>query len=89
MPTSLTFDRKKQRALPVWLLILVALLIIARFVLWKYPVTSEGKGDVDLVHWTSIEQAKTVAMQSHRPILYEFSAAWCGPCHALERAVFM
>jgi uncharacterized protein YyaL (SSP411 family) len=30
-----------------------------------------------------------VAMRSHRPILYEFSAAWCGPCHALERAVFM
>ena len=89
MPTSLTFDRTKQRALPIWLLIVVVVLIVARFVLWKYPVTSEAKSDVDLVRWTGIEQAKAVAMRSHRPILYEFSAAWCGPCHALEREVFM
>ena len=32
MPTNLTFDRTKQRALPIWLVILTALLIIARVV---------------------------------------------------------
>src|SRR5256885_14283778 len=85
VPTSLTFDRKKQRALPIWLLILTVLLIIARIVSTKYPVTS----DVDLVHWTPISLASAAAMRSHRPILYEFSAEWCGPCHVLEREVFM
>lgn len=85
MPTSLTFDRKKQRALPIWLLILTVLLIIARIVSTKYPVTS----DVDLVNWTPISMASAAAMRSHRPILYEFSAEWCGPCHVLEREVFM
>jgi thiol:disulfide interchange protein len=83
--TSLTFDRTKQRALPIWLPIVVALLIVARIVASKYPVTS----DVDLIHWTDAGQATVAAMRSHRPILYEFSAEWCAPCHALEREVFM
>lgn len=85
MPTSLTFDRTKQRALPIWLPIVVVLLIVARIVAWKFP----AKSDVDLVHWTDIDQAAVASARSHRPILYEFSAEWCGPCHVLEREVFM
>jgi thiol:disulfide interchange protein len=85
VPTSLTFDRSKQRALPIWLPIIVVLLIAARIALWKFP----AKSDVDLVHWTDIDQAVAASTRSHRPILYEFSAEWCGPCHVLEREVFM
>jgi thiol:disulfide interchange protein len=85
VPTNLTFDRTKQRALPVWLMILTALLIVARVVSIKYPV----KSDTDLVRWTPITLASAAALRSHRPILYEFSAEWCGPCHLLEREVFM
>jgi thiol:disulfide interchange protein len=85
VPTNLTFDRSKQRALPIWLLMLAVLLIIGRVVSTKYPVTA----DTDLVRWTPIEVASAAALRSHRPILYEFSAAWCGPCHLLEREVFM
>jgi len=94
VPTNLTFDRTKQRALPLWLVILTALLIIARVVSIKYPAKSDtdvvsGTAGKELVRWTPIELASAAASRSHRPILYEFSAAWCGPCHLLEREVFM
>lgn len=93
MPTDLTFDRSKQRALPLWLVVLVALLIVARIVSTRYAVKSDAdlgqKSAPDLIHWTPIESATSAAMRSHRPILYEFSAEWCGPCHVLEREVFM
>jgi thiol:disulfide interchange protein len=91
VPTNLTFDRTKQRALPIWLVILTALLIIARVVSTRYPVTSDtdlGRKS-SLVRWTPISLASAAALRSHRPILYEFSAEWCGPCHLLEREVFM
>lgn len=94
MPTNLTFDRTKQRALPVWLVILTALLIIARVISIKYPVKSDTEvvrptAGRELVRWTPIELASAAAQRSNRPIFYEFSAAWCGPCHLLEREVFM
>ncbi len=83
--TKLTFDRTKQRALPIWLLILAVLLIVARIVSQHYPEKSEH----DLVRWMPISQAMGIARQTHRPVFYEFSAAWCVPCKTLEREVFM
>jgi len=85
VPINFTFDRTKQRALPVWLVIVTALLIVARIVSTRYPVEK----DVDLVRWTPIASAPTIARRARMNLMYEFSADWCGPCRKLEREVFM
>jgi len=38
-----------------------------------------------LVKWTALEGASAAATSTGKPILYDFAAAWCGPCHELDR----
>jgi uncharacterized protein YyaL (SSP411 family) len=78
------FNRSSQRALPMWLPVAVALLIIARVISLRFAVGSP----VDLVRWMPSDRAERFASVSHKPLFYEFSAEWCGPCHVLEAEVF-
>ena len=43
---------------------------------------------VELVEWQPIERAIEVSRASGKPILYDFTADWCPPCHAMAREVF-
>jgi thiol:disulfide interchange protein len=81
------FDRKTQRAVPLWLIIVALVLVIARIVMLQREPESASKPD-DLVQWVAIEEAASRANDSGKWIMYDFTAEWCGPCHQLEDAVF-
>jgi len=65
----------------LWILAAAVLFRIVTSVMDRPP----GDGKDDLVRWQTLDRAPSLARASGKLLLYDFGAAWCGPCKLLDR----
>ncbi len=76
----------KRKVDPATIIVVIAA-VAAALVLFtvfreRRPRLDPGAGRV---RWQSIGDAGSAARSEKNPILYDFTAAWCPPCHRLDR----
>jgi len=77
--------RTDQRSIPMVLFGLAIALLAGRIAVQAMKTGDTSGG---LVHWMTPEEGALAARASNKPMMFDFTAEWCGPCHMLEDDVF-
>lgn len=82
-------ERTSQRYVPIALFIVAVLAVGARIAVQTTKrEPSQSPSQKALIRWVTPEEGLRLATATGRPMLLDFTADWCGPCHMLDEQVF-